>query len=128
MGDVVSTASRQTKLELLKNATKTFIQARPNDLIGMIAFSRTPQILSPLTLDHELLLNILGRFDIMRLSNQDGTGIGYAIYKTAHMIAAVRYFAQERSKENKPIYDIKSTMAYRTPILSMKGAVGALSA
>lgn len=96
-----------SKLNLLKKFTKDFIEARPNDLIGMISFARTPQVLSPLTLDHATLLKLLANLDIMRIKDQDGTGIGYAIFKTSNIITATKHFAERRAVEGKPTYDIK---------------------
>jgi Ca-activated chloride channel family protein len=36
--------------------------------------------------------------------------MGYAIYKTVHLIAATRYFAEEIRKEKLPLYTIKSAI------------------
>lgn len=103
------TSGEISKLDLMKKVAKDFIEKRPNDLIGMVTFARTAQVLSPLTLDHQTLLKILARLDIMRIKDQDGTGIGYAIYKTANIIVATRHFAEERAREGKPYYDIIAT-------------------
>jgi Ca-activated chloride channel homolog len=107
-----------TKLELLKQTTKSFIEGstqaglegRPNDMIGLIAFARTAQVLSPLTLDHASVLRELNKLDIMRIKDQDGTGIGYAIYKTANLIAATRHFASSLQGQGKPAYSIKDAV------------------
>lgn len=117
---VSSTGGRvtTTKLALLKQMTKSFIagdptlglKGRPNDMIGLVAFARTAQILSPLTLDHAVLLDQLNKLDIMNIKDQDGTGIGYAIYKTANLIAATRHFAEDLRGAGKPAYDIKDAV------------------
>ncbi|MFA6915617.1 MAG: VWA domain-containing protein [Parachlamydiales bacterium] len=105
-----------TKLKLLKGITEKFIlgddalnmQGRPNDLMGIVGFSRGAQVISPLTLDHKELVKRLKKFDIMRANDQDGTSIGYAIYKTANLILATRHFAEELIAEGKPAYTIQS--------------------
>lgn len=106
------------KVDLLKDVTKKFIQGdpqtglkgRPSDLIGLIAFARAAQVLSPLTLDHAAILSELGKFAPVPEMDQDGTSIGYAIYKTASMIAATKHYAQELATKGEPAYTIKSTI------------------
>lgn len=104
-----------TKLKLLKSITEKFVlgdkgnmHGRPDDLIGLVGFSRGAQVISPLTLDHNELVKRLRNFDIMRVQNQDGTSIGYAIYKTTNLIVATRHFAEELIQEGKPAYTIQS--------------------
>lgn len=93
------------KITLLKGVTEAFIKERPSDLIGVITFARTPQIISPLTLDHAMLLDQIERLHVVASEADDGTALGYAIYKTAHIIAATKEFANE-----DPVYDIKSSI------------------
>lgn len=99
-----------SKAELLKRFTKKFLADRPQDMIGIVQFARVPQIMSPLTLDHDSLQSRLDSFNVIQNKEYDGTGIGYAIYKTAHIIASTRYFAQELEKQGKPAYDIKGAI------------------
>jgi Ca-activated chloride channel homolog len=106
------------KVDLLKQVTKKFIEGdpqtglkgRPNDLIGLIEFARAARVLSPLTLDHAALISELGRFAPVPEMDQDGTSIGYAIYKTASMIAATKHYAEELSGKGEPAYTIKNTI------------------
>lgn len=106
------------KVNLLKEVTKKFVQGdpqtglkgRPNDLIGLIAFARAAHVLSPLTLDHTTILSELTRFAPVPAMDQDGTSIGYAIYKTASMIAATKHYAEEQAAKGDPAYTIKSTI------------------
>ena len=53
-----------TRLDAVREVTRKFIEARPNDRIGMIAFGTRPYIVSPMTLDHEWLLQNLDRVRI----------------------------------------------------------------
>ena len=79
-------------------------------MIGLVAFARTVQILAPLTLDHKLLLDKLGKLNVIGIEDQDGTAIGYAIYKTANLIATTRHFAEDLRGKGKPAYDIKDAV------------------
>lgn len=99
-----------TKIDLLKEMSKQFISHRPSDLIGLIAFARIPRILSPLTLDHDALLNQLKEIQPVNNPEENGTAIGYAIYKTAHLIAATRHFAEDLQDQGKPAYQIKNSI------------------
>lgn len=120
MAEEVSAGRRRviSKIDLLKQVTKQFIsgdaetglKGRPNDLIGLIAFARGAHVLSPLTLDHAAVLNELASFAPIGERDQDGTSIGYAIFKTANMIAATKHYAQELVEKGEPAYSIKSTV------------------
>lgn len=107
-----------TKIELLKQVTRNFIEGdeesglegRRNDLIGLIAFARAARVLSPLTLDHAELLKQLDSFGAVTSISDDGTGIGYAIFKTVNMITATRHFAEDLVKQGKPAYTIKNAV------------------
>jgi Ca-activated chloride channel family protein len=93
------------KLDLLKQVSKEFVMHRPSDLIGIVSFARSSQVLVPLTLDHPSVLDALNQLDIMRIKDQDGTSIGYAIFKTANLIAATSQYAKE-----KTAYEIKNSI------------------
>lgn len=109
---------RLSRLEALKFLTGQFIngnstlglEGRPDDLIGLISFARVPKVVAPLTLDHELVGHELNRLSTMKYPDEEGTAIGYAIYKTAHMIAATEHFSKNLVGEDQPAYDIKSTI------------------
>src|SRR5204862_1146725 len=42
-----------TRIDAVREVTRKFIEARPNDGIGMIAFAGRPYVVSPMTLDHD---------------------------------------------------------------------------
>jgi len=96
-----------SKLNLLKQVTHDFIQSRPQDLIGLVSFARIANILAPLTLNHDQLLTQLNNLQVAGNRNEDGTAIGYAIYKTASVLAATRHFGEEERKKGKSSYDIQ---------------------
>jgi len=68
---------RTNRLAAVTSVTKKFIEGRPNDRIGLIAFASRPYLVSPLTLDHDWLLQNVDRVHIGQV--EDGTAIGSAI-------------------------------------------------
>lgn len=99
-----------SKMTLSKQVSEHFIMSRPSDLIGLVSFARIPHVLVPLTFDKSTLLEELKKVDIVKQKDEDGTGMGYAIFKTAHLIAATRHFAQDLEEQARPAYDIKNTI------------------
>jgi Ca-activated chloride channel family protein len=66
-----------TRLDAVREVTRKFVEARPNDRIGMIAFGTNPYVVSPMTLDHDWLLENLER---VRIGLVEGsTAIGSAM-------------------------------------------------
>jgi Ca-activated chloride channel family protein len=63
----------KTRIEVAREELRAFVQSRPSDRIGLIAFARQPYVVSPPTLDHEFLLNHLAMLEAGMLP--DGTGI-----------------------------------------------------
>lgn len=95
------------KIDLLKQFTEKFIREHSNDLIGIISFARVPRILVPLTLDQSILLHELEKIKVVTDPNEDGTALGYAIFKAANLIAATRHFAEELNSQGNHQYDIQ---------------------
>jgi Ca-activated chloride channel family protein len=77
-------ASRANRIDVLKKVTEQFIRKRPNDRIGIIAFAGRPYLVSPLTLDHDWLIQNLDRIRIGLV--EDGTAIGSAIASGANRL------------------------------------------
>jgi len=75
---------RANRLEAVKQVTEKFIAGRPNDRIGITAFAGQPYLVSPLTLDHDWLLQNLERIQIGLV--KDGTAIGSAIGSASNRI------------------------------------------
>ncbi len=69
---------RVNRIEVVKSVVSKFIDERPNDRIGLIAFAAAPYLVSPLTLDHDWLQQNLERVSTA-LAGDDGTAIGSAI-------------------------------------------------
>ncbi len=111
---IISTPSgrrqRFSKLNLAKEVTGNFINSRPDDLIGLITFARSSQVLSPLTLEHSNVTKQLDEITFVEEREQEGTAIGYAIFKTVNLIAATRHYAQELQEEGLSAYTIKNSI------------------
>jgi Ca-activated chloride channel family protein len=88
-------SQRASRLEVVKEVTEKFISGRPDDRIGVIAFSGRAYLVSPLTLDHKWLIENLSRLNIRRVGDQtalgpslveDGTAIGSALTTGANRL------------------------------------------
>ena len=71
-------------MDAIKEITQRFIEARPNDRIGMLAFAGRPYLVSPPTLDHTWLIDNLDRVKIGLV--EDGTAIGSALVSAANRL------------------------------------------
>jgi Ca-activated chloride channel family protein len=69
---------RVNRIEVVKSVVSRFIEERPSDRIGLIAFAASPYLVSPLTLDHDWLQQNLERVNTA-VGADDGTAIGSAI-------------------------------------------------
>lgn len=88
-------SQRASRLEVVKQVTEKFISGRPDDRIGIIAFSGRAYLVSPLTLDHKWLIENLARLNLRRVGDQtalgpslveDGTAIGSALATGANRL------------------------------------------
>ncbi len=98
---------RQVRIDRLtaaKHVINAFIESRPNDRIGLVAFAGKAKLCSPLTLDHAILRYVIDRFYLSTIDRftgqetpgyieQDGTAIGTAIAS-----AATRLHEREETK------------------------------
>lgn len=75
---------RSNRLDAVLMVTEKFIESRPNDRIGIIAFAGRSYLVSPLTLDHDWLIRNLDRVRIGLV--EDGTAIGTAIASAANRL------------------------------------------
>jgi len=75
----------KNRLEVAKQVVKEFIMKRPYDRIGLVVFSAIAFTHSPLTTDHQILLNFADRVSFCR-KEHDGTAIGNAIAVAADRI------------------------------------------
>ena len=71
---------RVNRLDVVKDVVRKFIRERKNDRIGLVAFARYAYTQAPLTLDHNILVDLVDRLKIVpRGGSEDGTAIGSAI-------------------------------------------------
>ncbi len=71
------------RLDVVKRTIVDFIKQRPNDRIGLIAFSRESYLVSPLTLNHDWLMQNVERLEI-GMVDSTATAIGPAIAMSAN--------------------------------------------
>lgn len=88
-------ARGRTRLEVAREAAQAFVARRPEDRIGLLAFARYPDLVCPLTRDHEALRDLLARVGTVSGDGpEDATGIGAAVARAAQTLGA----APSRSK------------------------------
>jgi len=75
--DMARPGERITRFDIAQGVLEDFIRKRPNDRIGLIAFSGVPYLCSPLTVNHDWLIQNLKRLHIGSI-NEVGTAIGDA--------------------------------------------------
>jgi Ca-activated chloride channel family protein len=68
---------RMNRLEAAQEVMRRFVRARVHDRLGLIAFAAMPYSMSPLTLDHDWVLQQIERLKTGMV--EDGTAIGDAI-------------------------------------------------
>lgn len=74
----------QDRLTVVKSVVKEFIRDRANDRIGLVAFAAEPYLVSPITLNHDWLLQRMEDLSIGMI--EDGTAIGSAIGASANRL------------------------------------------
>jgi len=75
-----------SRISVVKKVTEKFIEQRPNDRLGIIAFAGRPYLVSPLTLDHGWLLQKQNMDRIQVGLVEDSTAIGSAIASAANRL------------------------------------------
>ena len=86
--DMGKPAEKLSRFAIASSVLKDFIAKRPNDRIGLIAFSGVPYLASPLTLNHDWLTENLERLHIGIIGDL-GTAIGDAVAVAAKRLKAV---------------------------------------
>jgi Ca-activated chloride channel family protein len=76
-GSMLSEDFKPNRLEAGKNIAVEFIKNRPNDRIGLVIFSGESFTQCPLTIDHDVLINLFK--DIKNGMIDDGTAIGMGL-------------------------------------------------
>jgi len=76
-GSMLSEDLKPNRLEAGKNIAMEFIKARPYDRIGLVVFSGESFTQCPLTIDHDVLINLFN--DVSNGMIRDGTAIGMGL-------------------------------------------------
>ena len=87
--DMGGATEESTRFGIASSVLEDFIAKRPNDRIGLIAFSGVPYLASPLTLNHEWLAQNLRRLHIGTI-RELGTAIGDATATAAKRLAMLK--------------------------------------
>ncbi len=78
-----------TRLDVVKDVIKEFVDKRTNDRIGLVAFSVNPYLVSALTLDNEHLKKNIDRLQV-GLTHQTGTNIGSALAEGINRLRSLK--------------------------------------
>ena len=72
------------RISVAKDELKRFVEKRPDDRIGLIAFSRLPYMVCPPTLDHDFLTDMLANLQAGMLP--DGTNLAGPLASATHRL------------------------------------------
>ncbi|MBI3850684.1 MAG: VWA domain-containing protein [Verrucomicrobia bacterium] len=87
--DMGKPGERVSRFDIASSVIEDFIRRRPNDRIGLIAFSAVPYVVSPLTLNHDWLARGLNRLHV-GIIRELGTAIGDAAAAAAKRLKSVK--------------------------------------
>src|SRR5436190_10139006 len=87
--DFETSKGRLNRLDMAKEVLKKFIEKRPSDRIGLVAFATLAFIAAPLTLDHDFLLRNLERLEIGSI-DESQTAIGSALSNALNRLREVK--------------------------------------
>jgi Ca-activated chloride channel family protein len=104
------------RIDVVKSVVAKFIEDRPNDRIGIIAFAGVPYLVSPPTLDHDWLLQNLDRVKVGL--GEDGTAIGSAIAASVNRLRDL----PSKSKVIVLLTDGENNMGKISPLASAEAA------
>ena len=79
---------RVNRLVIAKDVLKRFVERRPSDRIGLVAFAGKAYIACPLTLDHDFLRQNIDRLELHSI--EDGTAIGSGLSAAVNRLREVQ--------------------------------------
>jgi Ca-activated chloride channel homolog len=79
---------RVNRLVIAKDVLKRFVERRPSDRIGLVAFAGKAYIACPLTLDHDFLEQNIDRLELHSI--EDGTAIGSGLSAAVNRLREVQ--------------------------------------
>jgi len=77
------------RIDMAKEVLTKFIEGRPNDRIGLVAFAAQAFIAAPLTLDHDFLQTTLARLKL-GVIDETSTAIGSALMAALNRLSEVQ--------------------------------------
>jgi Ca-activated chloride channel family protein len=80
---------RVNRLEIARDVLQKFIDKRPGDRIGLVAFAGRAYVAAPLTLDHDFLKMNLERLQLHYIQ-EEGTAIGSALSTALNRLRDVK--------------------------------------
>jgi Ca-activated chloride channel homolog len=87
--DMSGPGERVTRFDIAAEVLEDFIRKRPSDRIGLVVFSAVPYLASPLTLNHDWLVQNLDRMHI-GIIRELGTAIGDATAAAAKRLKSAK--------------------------------------
>jgi Ca-activated chloride channel family protein len=87
--DMGGTSDEGTRFGIASSVLQDFVRKRPDDRIGLVVFSGVPYLASPLTLNHDWLIQNLNRVHIGTI-RELGTAIGDAIASAAKRLEVLK--------------------------------------
>ncbi len=87
--DMSGPNERVTRYDIASSVLKDFVRKRPNDRLGLVVFSAVPYLASPLTLNHDWLIQNIDRMHIGMI-RELGTAIGDATAIAAKRLKSTR--------------------------------------
>ncbi len=87
--DFVVNGHRVNRFNMARSILEGFIDKRPNDRIGLVLFATQAYIGTPLTLDHDFLIEDLNRLNIGAI-NPNATAIGDGLTTALNQLRAVQ--------------------------------------
>ena len=114
--DFIVRGQRVNRLEMAKEVLKQFIANRPNDRMGLVAFGGRAYLASPLTLDHEALLQNVDRLRLHMI--EDNTAIGSGLATAVNRLRPVK----SKSKIVILMTDGQSNAGKITPLQAAEAA------
>jgi Ca-activated chloride channel family protein len=88
-GDYIVDGRQVSRIDIAKPVLEKFIEGRPNDRIGLVVFAAQAYIATPLTLDHDYLLDDIDRLGIGTI-NSDATAIGDGLTTALNRLSDVK--------------------------------------
>lgn len=87
--DMSAPGERVSRFDIASEVMKDFVRRRPNDRIGLVVFSAVPYLASPLTLNHDWIVENLERLHVGVIRDL-GTAIGDAVAISAKRLAGLQ--------------------------------------